>query len=225
MCGDCCCWADSGSSSSRSRVRPDWRTDRNWRGKKRSSKFTWKQRTNNWFRRDEEVETESHKRTNDTNKQKQKEKTNFKLKIIEKQRELFSTCVVGNRSVCVCVVSTSSCALHVHCSGSWGAELQSKPFLWRSRATSCDGFSASCQSKHINFTLLFSSCFDVKHGWLLLLLLLFIRILTHYCWFSEIKHDLFISNIFIFWWFSKCFFKGYRTNNMLNIFLLFFFCS
>lgn len=43
-----------------------------------------------------------------------------------------------------CMLSTSSCALHVHCSGGWGVELQSKPFLWRRRATSCDGLPASC---------------------------------------------------------------------------------
>lgn len=51
MRGGCCCRADSGSSSSRSRVRPDWRTERNRRGENRSSTFTWRQ---NQTRRDED---------------------------------------------------------------------------------------------------------------------------------------------------------------------------
>lgn len=44
--GGCRCWAVSGSSSARSSVRPDRRTDRNWSGEKRSSRFTWKHNKN-----------------------------------------------------------------------------------------------------------------------------------------------------------------------------------
>lgn len=54
----------------------------------------------------------------------------------------------------MCILSTSSCALHVHCSGGWGAELQSKPFLWSMRAISCDGLPAFCwpnRDKKVSF--------------------------------------------------------------------------
>lgn len=49
---------------------------------------------------------------------------------------------------------TSSCVLHVHVGAGSGAVLQSNPFLWRRRATSCDGLPASC-STHAHFYFYF----------------------------------------------------------------------
>lgn len=58
---------------------------------------------------------------------------------------------------------TSSCSLHVHCSGILGSELQSKPFLWRRSATSCDGLSASCLNTHIICCFSPFSWYRMKH--------------------------------------------------------------
>lgn len=67
------------------------------------------------------------------------------------------------KDIKVCILSTSCWALHVHWSGGSGVELQSKPFLCRSRATSCDGLPASClpNTKKVSF--------DVCAAWFLVM--------------------------------------------------------
>lgn len=141
----CCCRADSVSTSSRSRVRPDGRSDLNWRGEKRSSKFTWRQKN-------QQTGENEHRKSGNTAGS---EDINQEKKI---KRSYF-------RKLQVCMLSTSSCALHVHCSGGWGVERQSKPFLWRRRATSCDGLPASClpnREKRAHFFSVLPACLSVK---------------------------------------------------------------
>lgn len=117
-CGGAGCRADSGWSSSRSRVRPERRTEWNRRGEKRRSRSTCRE-----------------------------EYLIYDVIYITCMTYVIFTTLQFTFIIMTCMcVSTSSCALHVHCNGAWGAELQSKPFLWRSRATSCDGLSDSCLS-------------------------------------------------------------------------------